>query len=196
MSSVLFLKARDRRDSGTSDMFATHLETRTRKDGVSQGYHVKQQEPKAKADGKSRAAAGGQKGVNGYHYKGGQFLPSTMAEPGKWKVGKKWVTSGRELVEPGVYGYQPTPFSRSIFSMVNGYSIAKDGKLTLRDGIRDYSGEPITIETKIRPGVKGVLGKEELSYGELIDAYNNGQRWFDVQPDAETMTKAIIFVQP
>jgi hypothetical protein len=37
---VLFLKAVDRRDTGTTDMFGTHLETHTRKDGVVQSYHV------------------------------------------------------------------------------------------------------------------------------------------------------------
>lgn len=40
MNQILFLKARDRSDTGTGDMFGTHLETRTRKDGVVQAYHV------------------------------------------------------------------------------------------------------------------------------------------------------------
>jgi len=33
-----------------------------------------------------------------------------------------------------------------------------------------------------------VLGKEALTLGAIIDAWNSGQRWFDVQPDAETIT--------
>lgn len=44
---LLFLKARDKRDAGTADMFGTHVETRTRKDGVVQTYHVAQEKPKA-----------------------------------------------------------------------------------------------------------------------------------------------------
>lgn len=139
------------------------------------------------ADGKSRALAGGQTGVNGYSYKGGQFLPSTTAEPGRWKVGKKWITSERELIEPGVMAVQPTPFSRSILASLGAYVQVVDGTLKIRDGV-NFSGIPITRDTMTRLGVKGVQGKEEISYGELVDAYNNGQRWFDVQPEALTVT--------
>lgn len=149
--------------------------------------------PAVIADGKSRAISGGQVGINGYEYKGGQFLPSTMAAPGKWKVKGKWVNSGKEQTAPGEWSYQPTPFSRSIYSMIGSWLSIKDGKAQLfaganGQGIRDNSGNPITPLTEIRPGVKGVLGKQDLTLGELIDAYNNGQRWFDVQPDAETIT--------
>lgn len=38
MDKIIFLKAADRRDTNTPDMF--HLETRTRKDGVTQKYRV------------------------------------------------------------------------------------------------------------------------------------------------------------
>jgi N12 class adenine-specific DNA methylase/predicted RNA methylase len=137
--------------------------------------------------GHSHASVGGENGVNGYFYKGGQFLPSTIAEPGRWKVGTKWISSGKELVEPGVIAAQPTPFSRSIMAMIHGWCLIEDGRLALRQGVND-NGIPITLETLMRPGVKGVLGREELSLGELIDAYNSGQRWFDVQPDAVVIT--------
>ena len=40
-----------------------------------------------------RAKKGGETAKsNQYHYKGGQFLPTTSAEPGKWKVGGKFTT--------------------------------------------------------------------------------------------------------
>lgn len=140
-------------------------------------------------DTSNRANSGGQVGVNGYFYKGGQFLPSTMAEPGKWKLGGKWVTGGREETAPYQFDYAPTPFSRSIYSMVRGWLIMQDGKLALRDGIRENDGStPVTLNTEVRPGVRGVLGKESLTVAELIDAWNSGQRWFDVKPDAETIT--------
>ena len=40
IKAILFFKAIDKRDTGTVDMFGTHLETHTRKDGVVQSYHV------------------------------------------------------------------------------------------------------------------------------------------------------------
>lgn len=137
----------------------------------------------------SRAQSGGQFGVNGYFYKGGQFLPSTTVEPGKWKIGKKWVRSGRELVSPGYSENQPTPFSRSIFSMISVWCLLDpaNGKLAIRENIRDHKGIAITKDDMFRPGVKGVLGAESLSLGEFIDAYNNGQRWFDVKPEEKSI---------
>jgi hypothetical protein len=140
-----------------------------------------------KADGKTRAAAGGQAGVNGYRYAGGQFLPSTMAEPGIWKIGKKWITSGREIIEPGVFAVQPTPFSRSILASLGSYVELSGKTIRVRDGI-NFNGEPITRDTMTRLGVNVVKGKEEVSYGALIDAYNGGQRWFDIKPDSATVT--------
>lgn len=41
MIKALFLKAVDKHDKSTSDMFGTHAEERTRADGVVQKYHVK-----------------------------------------------------------------------------------------------------------------------------------------------------------
>lgn len=142
-----------------------------------------------------RAARGGQEGVNGFFYKGGQFLPHTQAAPGKWKLKGKWINSARELVAPGEFAFQPTPFSRSLFVLagVGSSTVLNDGRLTLNlgprgQGVRACDGTPITLAMEIRPGVKGVLGKEALTLGEIIDAWNGGQRWFDVQPDAETIT--------
>ena len=147
--------------------------------------------PSSQADGKSRAVAGGQDGINGYFYKGGQFLPSTTAEPGKWKVKGKWVTSGRALIAPGEYAHQPTPFSRSLFDLAGvgaWTTVSPDGRMAVRSGVRTANGIPVTGGLEFRPGVKGVLGKESLTLQEIVDAWNNGQRWFDVQPDAETVT--------
>lgn len=137
-----------------------------------------------------RAQAGGEVAKsNGYFYKGGQFLPTTDAEPGKWKIGKKWINSGQELVEPGKKAIQPTPFSRSIFSMLNAYvEQGKDGKLSLKEGLKFGDGSKVSLDSEYTPGVKGVMNKEPITVKELIDGYNNGQRWFDVNPDAATLT--------
>ncbi len=63
-----------------------------------------------------------------------------------------------------------------------------DGGPILFQGEDGY--EPITLETRIRPGVKGVLSQEDFTLGELIDLYMKGARWIDVKPDAETITTA------
>lgn len=146
-----------------------------------------------KADGKAQAVAGGQTGMNGYHYKGGQFLPNTMAEPGKWKVGKKWITGKKELIEPGVYANSPTPFSRSVFMLAGvGYftKLGNDGKLSVNHGVYDYGGNPVTAQMVVTPGVAGVLGSESITLQDLIDGYNSGMRWFDVQPIEPTITSS------
>lgn len=140
-----------------------------------------------------RAIAGGQVAdANGFFYKGGQFLPSTAAEPGKWKVEGKWVKSGSREIEPGKWEHQPTPFSTPILQLVSpGYFSIRDkvtGKLAVNAGLRNYDGSPVTPDMKVQPGVKGLLGKESYTLQELIDMYNNGMRWLDVNPDAVTRT--------
>jgi len=146
-----------------------------------------------------RAKAGGQVAdANGFFYKGGQFLPNTNAEPGKWKVDKKWVKSSNELVEPGVRANGPTPFSRSIYGPMrefvehpnNDFSKVKlkEGMKTTEtiDGYQTYV--PVTSETTWTPRLADYEHHTPVTIGELIDAYNKGQRWFDVKPDAVTIT--------
>lgn len=146
-----------------------------------------------------RAAAGGQIAEsNGYFYKGGQFLPTTTAEPGKWKIGKKWVKSSKELIEPGVVANSPTPFSRSIFGPLREYVDfvdndfkklkLKEGRKVLEsiDGMQTYV--PVTAETTWTPRLHDYEHHTPVTIGELIEAYNKGQRWFDVQPNAVTIT--------
>ena len=138
---------------------------------------------------RSQAKKGGEIAEsNQYHYKGGQFLPSTSAEPGKWKLGKKWVHAGKEMIEPGKYEHQPTPFSRSILGALGAYAYNDNGKISLRKGVYDHRGEPITGETKTRLGIKGIQGKHEHSYGQLVDEYNKGNRWVHLEFDEPTLT--------
>lgn len=142
-----------------------------------------------------RARIGGEIGVNGAYYKGGRFLPNTQAEPGKWKLGRKWIVSGRELTQPGELSWQPTPFSRSIFALLRSITdIDEEGTLHMRrpaDGspIRCHvTGEELTEDTLIRPGVKGVMGEQSFTIRELMDLYQSGARWIDIKPEAETIT--------
>lgn len=140
--------------------------------------------------GRSQAKKGGEIAEsNQYHYKGGQFLPTTEAEPGKWKVGKKWVHAGKELVEPGKYDTQPTPFSRAILGAIHGVTERDEkGMMKLREGITSHDGEPITKDTKTRLGIKGKMGKHEHTYGQLVDEYNKGNRWVHLEFDEPTLT--------
>lgn len=140
-----------------------------------------------------RADRGGETGVNGYRYKGGQFLPSTDAPPGTWRVrikGRSKVIGSRvELIEPGRLENSPTPFSRSIFTLINPIVLTgDDGKLTVNDRLPEQ-----TIEyygRNIRPGVNGVFGTATYDVEELVNLYNQGMRWIDVTlPDVEVMTK-------
>ena len=127
---------------------------------------------------------------NQYKYKGGQFLPTTSAEPGKWKVGNKWVRSNKELSEPGKIENSPTPFSKAIFPALREYFNQEDGKFTkVREGIRDYEGKPITEETKIRFRIGQNENKREHTYKELMDEYNKGNRWVHLDFDEPTLTK-------
>lgn len=144
---------------------------------------------------RTQATKGGEVGVNGYFYKGGQFLPSTQAEPGRWKIGKKWVKARRCLIAPGELSVQPTPFSRSLFEIagIGYFTILIDGKLVLNpgadgNGVKTYDGVPVTLDLQMRPGVAGVLGKEAISLGDVVTAWNNGMRWFDVNPEGDVTT--------
>ena len=138
-----------------------------------------------------RAKKGGEVAEsNQFHYKGGQFLPTTSAEPGKWKIGNKWVSSGKELSEPGKLEHQPTPFSKAIYSAIRDYVLhdKEKNQLKLRENLKDIKGEDITHETKTRLGIKGRLSKDEHSYKNLIDEYNKGNRWVHLDFDEPTLT--------
>ena len=146
-----------------------------------------------------RAKVGGQiADSNGFFYKGGQFLPTTQAEPGKWKINGKWIKSGDVLIEPGKVATQPTPFSKSIYSGIKEFiEPDKSGKYKIKEGLKalgnaDEEGmryyEDVTGNTTWTPTVNNVAHKEPIDLKTLVDAFNNGQRWFDVNPDAITKT--------
>lgn len=126
---------------------------------------------------RTQAKAGGELAEsNGYFYKGGQFLPSTEAKPGTFKIGKKTLTIKKELVEPAKLESQPSPLSRAIFQMIHCLCISIDDKLVINPRIRD-----VNVDTLLTPGIVGILGKQSITLQELIDQYNNGQRWFTVE---------------
>jgi hypothetical protein len=139
----------------------------------------------------TRAQTGGEIGVNGYEYKGGQFLPSTDAPPGTWRVkikGKsRLIGSKAELVAPGQMESSPTPFSRSIYGIIRQIvNVNTDGTLSPIDNEAaiNYYGRDIV------PGVNGIQGTGTYDVEELVDLFNRGARWIDVTPpDVEIVAK-------
>jgi hypothetical protein len=131
---------------------------------------------------RGRAKKGGETAhSNKYFYKGGRFLPSTEAPPGTYKVNGKVLGTGKEQTEPGKWETQPHPLARSIHGVIGAFTHFNNGKMELRHGIRTHTGEDITHETTFRPGVKGILSTKEHPIGDLINHYNSGKRWIDVE---------------
>lgn len=129
----------------------------------------------------SRAQIGGETGVNGFPYKGGQFLPSTTAPPGTWRVkikGKsKLVHNKTWLVAPGKMAMAPTPFSRSIFAMIREY-------------VNDEHGV-LSINPNKETAVSYVYGDDRDEFDKMIEMYNRGLRWYEViPPDVEIIAKS------
>lgn len=156
-------------------------------------------------EGGGRAKKGGEIGINNYEYKGGQFLPSTQAEPGTWKVGgKKISTSSKQEIAPYKWETPPHPLAKSLYGELGisaGYTkinkltgkleINPEFKVSKPDIASEYgeSYQPLTREDIITPGIKGILSTKRHTYGELIDAYNNGARWVDIElpPDVKVV---------
>jgi hypothetical protein len=137
-----------------------------------------------------RSKVGGQiADANGYYYKGGQFLPSTEAPPGTWRVkvsGKATnVPNGQELVAPGEFAARPTPFSRSIYQVMGGgayVDVGKDGVAKLNPNINwSYLGATPDDKSPVR-FKKLAESKEHFSTNELVEMYNKGVRWIDTDP--------------
>jgi hypothetical protein len=108
----------------------------------------------------TRANKGGETGMNGYEYAGGQFMPTTEMPP---KVRRRLASymRGRQQVEPRVWELPPTVNSRALFEVychligvVNGVAnvIAKPESLAYYCETAEYMSE-------------------------ICAAYNAGARW-------------------
>lgn len=131
-----------------------------------------------------RAKVGGESGINGFTYKGGQFLPSTNAPPGTWRVkqnGKnKLVSTKKWLIAPGKSEESPSPYARGIFQiMAQIVDVDKSGVVSVKDN-------PIAVEYYGRGMCDGRYDVEEL-----VEMYNKGMRWVEVIPsDVEIIAKS------
>lgn len=119
---------------------------------------------------KTRAQTGGETGVNGEFYRGGQFLPSSPTmEKGAFKQSKRRKGTGKQEIEPYVWEIPPTETAKPV-------NLAMFVAMPVREG-REIVGYE-----RYEPAIRGSL-KDEMFMGwhidELIEMYNSGQRWFE-----------------
>lgn len=114
-----------------------------------------------------RAPSGGTIGMNGEHYAGGEFLPSTTLSKGapksKYKQG-----SGKQEIENYKWAAAPTPTARSIHAMLAG-TLAK----------YDSNGTMIPTNNQRYIAYRGGELVHGHYYKKLIALYNSGERWYE-----------------
>ena len=148
------------------------------------GYGPSMSLPTDEASRMGRAVAGGEEGINGFLYKGGQFLPQTQAPPGTWRIKVKGrgrnIANGAELVAPGERQGRPTPFSRSVMQMMGAGSVVDINPLSAGgDGVARLNPSYNWAYDGSSPDVKKPLkfkdlaqSKEGYSVNDLVDLYN------------------------
>ena len=110
-----------------------------------------------------RATAGGQRGVNGEWYEGGQFLPtSPKTIKGQQKSNKTERRARKQEIAPYLWEVAPTAKARSIYAMTSAFAkIGRDEKLELAASDQTLA----------------YYGKGKLEVTELIERWNQGERW-------------------
>lgn len=112
---------------------------------------------------RTRAAKGGQYGVNGEHYDGGQFLPTSAGTvKGMFKSGK--VNATRKIeIEPYIWAVPPTADSRSLYRNLAGtFCKMVNGKMAI--------AAPDAVFTYYK------MTRQQVQ--DMADRYNAGERWF------------------
>ena len=116
--------------------------------------------------GTNRAKAGGEIGMNGEHYEGGQFLPSTTL-PNQAPASRKAGTGKREIA-PYVWQVAPDGM-QSIYSQFQHLWKITDGKAAVID-----NAQALAYYTPLGcPGDK--CSAEEVQ--AAADKWNAGERW-------------------
>jgi len=115
---------------------------------------------------KTRAQKGGEMGINGLWYNGGQFLPSTTL--GKMASRMKVQKSGKQEIAPYKWEVAPKENMRSIYTLTGVASKWAEGKwqeeLELVDNEKVLSYYKIDVEATQK----------------LIDLWNSGERWVEI----------------
>jgi hypothetical protein len=114
---------------------------------------------------KTRAAKGGEYGLNGQFYNGGEFLPSSaFTAKGEFSSNRKsqpWKPSKKE-VAPYKWEVQPAEGAQSIYGIIAGvFGKVIDGKFQINTNEKTLNYFHKTIE----------------EVEELSARWNNGERW-------------------
>ena len=117
-----------------------------------------------------RAKKGGEQGMNGEFYHGGQFLPNTMASKGTWKRSNNNNINKvkKEEIEPFKWEVQPSEGMRSIFKLMQGWIIKKDNKFIVNENL-NFNCFGLNTGEEIEEHVKNI--------NNLIELFEGGQRW-------------------
>lgn len=118
-----------------------------------------------------QARAGGEYGLNGEWYEGGQFLPSS---PETVKGAQKKVkrTGGRkQQVAAYVWEIPPTDTAKSIFAELGGTYVERDG-----DKFKRFEPYLKYCASTFKDWDETIKG---WKLDELIKMYNEGEKWFE-----------------
>ncbi len=85
----------------------------------------------------TRAKAGGEIGMNGERYEGGQFLPSTTLPKMTKQRSRKG--SGKQEIAPYVWDVAPTENHKSIYKMVGELTQINNDKMEAIDNPTAYN---------------------------------------------------------
>lgn len=118
---------------------------------------------------KTRAQAGGEIGINGEKYGGGQFLPSSPStiKGINRNSTRKSNRTGKQEVAPYKWEVAPANNQRSIFTMIVGIF----GKIDRNTGTLEFTASEKTLQ---------YFNRTEKEITELINRFNNGEKWATV----------------
>ena len=113
----------------------------------------------------TRAKAGGEIGVNGFFYAGGQFLPATSLPPmtKQDKKAKSYMARKQEIA-PRTYQTPPSPDVRSLYAALAG-TVAR----------RNWDTDE--LEFCANEQTLAHFNTTEAEVQARINAYNSGVRW-------------------
>jgi hypothetical protein len=147
-----------------------------------------------------RAKKGGEIGLNGEHYKGGQFLPSSeKTVKGLIRIPKG---SGKKEIAPYVYAYAPADDMLSIYDRI-GHACRDNRKecqyvkgegfiglrLEVNESMIGHFGPAYMVKPTKENGWNDcetpfIPDPERLEWTKgLVDRFNNGERWYSLSED-------------
>lgn len=115
----------------------------------------------------ARATKGGEIGINGDVYEGGQFLPNTTLPKGFNKRDMRAATR-KQNIAPCVWGVAPSPELRAIFAYLAGsYGMFNHTTKTFSPFLPFIESQERNCPNFKRDEILG-----------LIEKWNSGERWF------------------